>query len=141
MEAGLVLAAWAVPESTMAIAKLAKEIATRVRVYRDASKILQSLHEFGYAYHNSLFKKNIDLAVALVARTNDKCFDHALQIQIQQLHQELQRAKDLIFRMVDENGQIPTGIRQLQHHSGSHDSKHARYARHPSSPQNSQIYI
>lgn len=106
MEAGLVLAAWAVPESTMAIAKLAKEIATRVRAYRDASKILQSLHEFGYAYHNSLFKKNIDLAVALVARTNDKCFDHALKIQIQQLHQELQRAKDLIFRMVDENGQM-----------------------------------
>lgn len=79
---GVALSAWALPEATQGIAKIAKDIADRIQAYRHAATILRDLYDFGYVYHDSLFKTNVELAATLVTRINDERLKHAAQIQI-----------------------------------------------------------
>lgn len=104
--AGLAVSAWALPEATMNIAKLAKEIANRIHAYREASNILRNLYEVGYLYHDSMLKKNVELAVALVTQTGDERLKQAAGIQTRQLYRELEKAREVIDRLIDADGKL-----------------------------------
>ncbi len=90
----------------MAIVKIGRFIARKVRIYRNAPKVLAELKDFGVELFQGQFYLDIKLAQLFSTDFDDLTISTQLNSQITRLKAGLDEAKMIISKSYDDKGDI-----------------------------------
>ena len=104
--ASLAFGVLALPENVLAIRYIGRWLARKIRVYRDAPKVLEDLKKFGVDLYKGQFYLDIGIAYACKNDITDPALREQIDRQIKQLMGGLERAQRMIAESFDEKEEI-----------------------------------
>ncbi|KAL8733970.1 MAG: hypothetical protein Q9166_001731 [cf. Caloplaca sp. 2 TL-2023] len=106
MASGLSLGLIALPGNILAISKIGRSFARKIRVYRNAPEIVSQMNEFGKELYQGQFYLDLKIAQAFAADSNDLTLEQQLDSQIKRIKGGLDEAVKVLAKSYDDDGEI-----------------------------------
>ncbi|KAI4162212.1 MAG: hypothetical protein LQ342_004232 [Letrouitia transgressa] len=96
----------ALPENALAISRISRAIAGRIRVYRDAPKVLENLQKFGIELYKGQFFLDVKIAQVFAEDSQEEVLTNQLNDQLRRPKGGLDDTQKIIKKAYNNRGEI-----------------------------------